>query len=437
MEIIYLVVGILIGITIGYFVVKSKISALTSKLEEKEKLISEKDNSINASKDEIVAERNHVMDLSNELAGFKANYTNLEDKLRTQKSELEELQIRLKTDFENTANRIFNETTKQSKSNIEEILNPIKQKIKEFGEKIESSQLEDTKQRVSLIEKIRELHGQSIKISEDATNLTNAIRGDTKKQGDWGEVRLELLLEKAGLKKDVHYTVQESFKDDEGKVKRPDFVINLPDKKHLILDSKVSLNAYSNYFNSENDEDRVRFLKLHIESLTNHVKDLSSKDYQMLYDINSPDYVLMYIPIDSAFNLAVENDKELYLWALENKNVLLVSTTTLLATLSIISFIWKQDNQRRNALEIAKQSGTLYDQFVSLLKDLNDIGVFINKSRESYEAAMKRLTVGNRGNLITKVQNLKELGAKTNKTIDQKWLDRANHEHNEENKEDI
>ncbi len=437
MEIILLIAGIIVGVLLGFFIARSKQSALSSKIEEKEKSLAEKDKQINDAKAETENEREKVISLGNELSASRANYNNLETRLAEQKGEMEELQIKLKTEFENTANRIFNETTKQSKLNIEEVLKPIKQNIKDFGDKIENSQLEDTKQRVSLIQQIKELHGQSIKISEDATNLTNAIRGDTKKQGDWGEVRLELLLEKAGLKKDVHYTVQESFKDDQGKVKRPDFVIHLPDKKHLILDSKVSLNAYANYFNSESDEDRKTYLKQHIDSLTNHVKDLASKDYQMLYDINSPDYVLMYIPIDSAFNLAVENDKELFLWALEKKNVLLVTTTTLLATLSTISYIWKQDNQRRNALEIAKQGGTLYDQFVSLLKDLKDIGDFINKSKESYESAMKRLTEGNRGNLITKVENLKELGVKTTKSIDQKWLDKANYEPNEENKNDI
>jgi len=260
-------------------------------------------------------------------------------------------------------------------------------------------------------------------MSKDAVNLTKALKGESKKQGDWGEFQLETILEKSGLHKDIHYTTQGGFRDDNDQLKKPDFIVNLPDNKHLIIDSKVSLIGYEKFFNSDNDTDEALGLKKHLQSVKKHIKDLSSKNYTELYNINSPDYVLMFVPIEPALMLALQSDKSIYLEALD-KNVVLVSTTTLLATLSTVASIWKQEDQKRNVLEIARQAGALYDKFEGLVQDLLKVGKQINSSQESYKAAMNKLSDG-KGNLINRVETLKILGAKTKKSLPDNLLQRA------------
>ncbi|HEY3251736.1 MAG TPA: DNA recombination protein RmuC, partial [Ignavibacteria bacterium] len=269
------------------------------------------------------------------------------------------------------------------------------------------------------------------RISEGAENLTKALRGDKKKQGDWGEDRLEVLLQKAGLKEGVHYSKQKTISDDENGRRRLDFIINLPDNKCLIIDSKVSLNDYTNFYNSEIEEDKNIFLKNHLKCVYSHVNELGSRNYHQLYGINSPEYILMYIPIEAAFYIAVETDKELFLWALEKKNIVMVTTTTLLATLSTISFIWSQENQKKNVLEIARQSGALYDKFATFVEDLIAIGKNLDLTKKSYTEAMNSLYV-EKGNLIKRVEEIKQLGAKTSKSIDQRILDKALEQDNED-----
>ncbi|NVK53424.1 MAG: DNA recombination protein RmuC [Flavobacteriaceae bacterium] len=353
----------------------------------------------------------------------------LNDKLFENKSEIDKLQEKFTKEFENLANKILTSTSKtfkeQNKESIENILNPLKEKIDGFEKKVTESQKESVGLHSALKVQLQGLKELNLQMSKEAINLTKALKGDSKAQGDWGETQLEILLEKAGLAKDIHYTTQGGYRDEDGRLKKPDFIINLPDNRHLIVDSKVSLTNYEAYFNEDNEVQKELHLKKHIDSIKKHIKDLSEKKYEALYEINTPDYVLMFIPIEPAYLLALSKNNQLYLEALD-KNVVLVSTSTLLATLSTVSSMWRQENQKNNVLEIASQAGRLYDQFVNLTDDLIRVGNQLKTVQGSYDTSMKKLT--GKGNLIKKVEKIRELGAKTSKVMNKNLLDRANDE---------
>ena len=355
-----------------------------------------------------------------------AEIHNLQQKLAENKGEVEKLNEKFTKEFENLATRILDENStkfkNQNKESISAILNPLKEKIEGFEKKVTETQEKSIGMHSALREQLGHLKDLNLQMSKEAINLTKALKGDNKTQGDWGETQLEILLEKAKLTKGIHYSTQGGFRDDEGKVKKPDFVINLPDNRHLIVDSKVSLTAYEGYFSSENEIEKEAFLSKHIKSIRDHFKDLSSKKYDALYEINSPDYVLMFVPIEPALMIALNKVNDLYLEALD-KNIVLVSTSTLLATLSTVSSMWRQENQKKNVLEISKQAGALYDQFVNLTEDLIKVGNQLKTVQGSYDSSMKKLT--GRGNLIKKVENIKQLGVSTSKSIHQNLLDRA------------
>jgi DNA recombination protein RmuC len=264
-----------------------------------------------------------------------------------------------------------------------------------------------------------------MQLSADASQLANALKGDSKMQGDWGEYRLEMLLERAGLTRDVHFETQQNFKDFDGKDKRPDFIIRLPEDKQLIIDSKVSLTAYEAYYNAENDKERNNYLKAHIASIRKHLKDLNSKKYEQLYQINTPDYLIMFVPIEPAFAVAVQEDSNLFLEALD-KNIVLVTTSTLLATMRTVAYIWKQENQKSNVLEIAKQSGLLYDKFCLFVEDLQEIGKKLTHAQVAYEGAMNKLTESKKfgDTLVGRAERIKELGANASKSLPKELLDR-------------
>ena len=263
-------------------------------------------------------------------------------------------------------------------------------------------------------------------MSKETLNLTKALKGDNKIQGNWGELVLERVLEKSGLEKDREYFVQQSFTNDEGKRILPDVVIHLPDDKKMVVDSKVSLIAYEQFVNEDDEMQRQQFLKNHVASLKRHIEQLSEKKYEDIYKISSPDFVLLFIPIEPAFAIALNFDNELYNKAFE-KNIVIVTPTTLLATLRTIDSMWNNEKQQRNALEIARQAGALYDKFQGLLTDLVSIGKRIDDSKKEYSNAMNKLFDG-RGNLITSVEKLKKMGAKTKKSLPQNIIDRANDE---------
>lgn len=427
MEIILLVAGVVFGVLLGFFIAKSKQSGLSSTIEEKEKALAEKDKQISDARAETEHEREKVISLGNELSASKANYINLEKRLADQKGELEELQSKFTKEFENLAGKILEDKsrrfTEQNKENLDTILTPLKERIADFEKKVNDVYITETKERAALAEQLRYLHELNKQMSEEANNLTRALKGDTKTQGNWGEYILESILEKSGLVKGREFVIQETIKSDEGANLRPDVIVNMPDNKSMIIDSKVSLTAYEAYCSTDDKVLKEKSLSEHINSIRRHIKGLSPKDYQNLYGLQSLDFVLMFIPIEPAFALAVQNDAALFYDAFE-KNIVIVSPSTLLATLRTISSIWKQEKQNRNALEIAKKGGELYDKLSAFVDDLIEVGTRMKRANESYESAMKKLSEG-RGNIINRAENLKVMGAKASKSIDPRIVDRS------------
>jgi DNA recombination protein RmuC len=372
-------------------------------------------------------ERNKIINLEKKIVVKEEEIKYLKIKIEELKKHHDDNEVHLTASFKNLANKILEDNSekfkKQNSEQLGSLLNPLGKEIENFKKKVEETNKDYIDRNAALTQKIQSLESLNLRLSQDAINLTNALKGDSKVQGDWGEIQLEVLLEKSGLTNGIHFTTQGGYKDDEGNLKKPDFIINLPDNKHLIIDAKVSLTAYESYFNSQNELEKSLALKKHIDSIKKHFIELSNKDYPSLYGINAPDHVLMFVPIEPALMLALHEHKGIYLDALE-KNIVLISSSTLLATLSTIASIWKQEDQKKNVLEIAKEGGLLYDKFEGFVSDLLNVGKTLKSSQASYEEAMNKLVVG-RGNIIKKVENLKKLGAKTKKTLPSKLLDRA------------
>ncbi|RZJ80569.1 MAG: DNA recombination protein RmuC, partial [Flavobacterium sp.] len=349
-----------------------------------------------------------------------------QDKLNEQQKNLADLQQKFTLEFSHIANKILDEKsakfTAQNQINLDTILNPLKANIKSFEEKVDKVYQTEAAERSQLKGVIFQLMDQSKQIQLDANNLTKALKGDSKKQGNWGEVILERVLERSGLVKDREYRIQASINSDGARF-QPDVIIDLPDEKHLIVDAKISLVAYERMMSAETEEEKLINLKQHLLSVKTHIDGLAGKNYQNLYQINSPDFVLLFIPIESSFSVTVQADNELFNYAWDRK-VVIVSPTTLLATLRTIASIWKVDRQNKNVFEIAEEAGALYDKFVGFLADMENIGKHINSTQKAHEDAFKKLQYGN-GNLIGKVEKIKKLGAKTkaNKQIDSKFLE--------------
>lgn len=475
-QLIYLflsgIVGVIIGYLISYILQKNKSVALENEkvtLEERNKLLLENKTSdshiIQELKEELkttqtekdtLKERNQSLleykssaeknteELKSELKFLQTekeslikvntrqdvDLKNLQHKLTEQKGELESLQDKFTKEFENLANKILeeksNKFTVQNKENIKNILDPLEKKIKDFEDKVDKTHKESIDYHSALRQQILGLRELNAQMSKETLNLTRALKGDSKTQGNWGELVLERVLEKSGLEKDREYFVQQSFTNEEGKRILPDVVIHLPDNKKMIIDSKVSLTAYEKFVNSDEETEKASFLKEHLISLKRHVEQLSEKKYEDIYKIESPDFVLLFVPIEPAFAVALQEDSTLYNKAFE-KNIVIVTPTTLLATLRTIDTMWNNEKQQRNAIEIARQAGALYDKFEGLLKDLINIGKKIDATKSDYSAAMNKLVEG-RGNLITSVEKLKKMGAKAKKALPQTIIDRANEE---------
>lgn len=384
--------------------------------EEKQKLADE----LNDLRERFSLERNN-------LAKAEALIISYQDKLAEQQKNLADLQQKFTLEFSLIANKILDEKsakfTAQNQTNLDSILNPLKANIKSFEEKVDKVYQTEAAERSQLKGVIFQLMDQSKQIQTDANNLTKALKGDSKKQGNWGEVILERVLERSGLIKDREYRIQASLNSAEGARFQPDVIIDLPDEKHLIVDAKISLVAYERMMSAETDEDKLFNLKQHLVSVKSHIDGLAGKNYQNLYQINSPDFVLLFMPIESSFSVTVQADNELFNYAWDRK-VVIVSPTTLLATLRTIASIWKVDRQNKNVFEIAEEAGALYDKFVGFLADMENIGKHINSTQKAHDDAFKKLQYGN-GNLIGKVEKIKKLGAKTksNKQIDTKFLE--------------
>lgn len=375
--------------------------------------------------DELQAERDRLADANRELESTRSFYLAEKEKLAEQKLSFEQSQEKLNKDFELIANKILEEKSskfiEQNRTNLDIILNPLKENIKAFEDKVEKVYKAESDERNTLKGVISLLMDQSKQIQEDANNLTKALKGDSKKQGNWGEVILEKVLERSGLVRDQEYRIQASHTSAEGGRYQPDVVIDLPDNKHLVVDAKVSLVAYERSVSAETDEERDGFIKAHLASIKNHIQELSSKNYQDLYKINSPDFVLLFVPIESSFSIAVQKDAELFNFAWDRR-VVIVSPSTLLATLRTIASMWKQERQNRNVMEIARLSGSMYDKFVGFILDMENIGKHIKNGQDAYDKAINKLSVGS-GNLTNTSEKIKKLGAKTTKQIDTKYLD--------------
>ena len=420
---IIIIASIFIGLFLGRNSARLKFQKEQATLEERNTILNK---SIQDTSDDLKASQTEKEILIASKIRLETELKNSEKNIAENKEELEKLQEKFTKEFENLANKILEEKstkfTEQNKLNMNNILTPLKEKIEGFEKKVTESQKESIGMHSALKEQLNNLKDLNLQMSKEAINLTKALKGDSKAQGDWGETQLEILLEKANLAKDIHFTTQGGYRDEEGRLKKPDFIINLPDNRHLIVDSKVSLTNYEAYFNEEDELQKEIHLKKHIESIRKHIKELSEKKYESLYEINTPDYVLMFVPIEPAYLLALNKNNQLYMEALD-KNVVLVSTSTLLATLSTVASMWRQENQKKNVLEIANQAGRLYDQFVNLTDDLIKVGNQLKTVQGSYDSSMKKLT--GKGNLIKKVEKIKQLGAKTSKVMNKNLLDRA------------
>ncbi|WP_025664885.1 DNA recombination protein RmuC [Aquimarina megaterium] len=433
-----IIISIIVGFFIGKYVVSLQHNSEKSATNERANLLQsqfdELKNNTEKQLSELIKEREEIRRekdfLNTELTRRNAEYENLQLKNTSQKEEVEKLQEKFTKEFENLANKILDEKsnkfTEQNKENIKSILNPLQEKINTFEKKVEQTHKESIDYHAALRQQIVGLKDLNEQMSKEATNLTKALKGDSKMQGNWGELVLERVLEKSGLEKDREYFVQQSFTLDNGQRVMPDVVIYLPDSKKMVIDSKVALTAYERYINEENEELRGTHLKEHITSLKRHVDQLSEKNYQDLYDIESPDFILMFVPIEPAFAIAINQDNKLYNQAFE-KNIVIVTPSTLLATLRTIDTMWNNEKQQRNAIEIARQAGALYDKFEGLVKDLTGVGKKIDDAKKDYSAAMNKLVEG-RGNLITSVEKLKKMGAKAKKSLPEAVIKRATEE---------
>ena len=368
--------------------------------------------------------------LNTELSKRHTEFENLKQQNLKRDEEFGQQQIQIRKDFELMASKILDEKsekfTLQNKENIKNILNPLQEKIQLFEKKVDDTQKESISMHSALKEQLLGLKDLNQQMAKEATNLTKALKGDSKTQGNWGELVLERVLEKSGLEKDREYFVQQNFQREDGSRVMPDVVLHLPDSKKMIIDSKVSLTDYERFVNAENEADSAVFLKAHVNSIKKHVDQLSAKNYQDLYDIESPDFVLMFIPIEPAFAIAINEDNSLYNKAFE-KNIVIVTPSTLLATLRTIDSMWNNEKQQQNAIEIAKQAGALYDKFEGLVIDLTGVGKKIDAAKSDYSAAMNKLVDG-KGNLISRVEKIKKMGAKAKKSLPESIIKRASEE---------
>ena len=353
----------------------------------------------------------------------------LEQKLGEQKEDIDKLQQKFTLEFENLANRIFEEKsrkfTDQNRSNLNELLKPLGEKIKDFEKKVEETYDIEARQRASLGGEIKKLIEQTQSVEREAKNLATALKGQAKTQGNWGEMILESLLENSGLEKDREYFIQKSYIKD-GRRLQPDVVVKFPGQRDMVIDAKVSLVAYERFSSAESKEKQDIALKEHINSIKRHIDELSMKNYQEIYDLNTLEFVMLFIPIEPAYLTAMKGNPNLWNHAY-NKRILLISPTNLIAILKMTENLWQQEIQRKNVKEIARQGGDMYDKFVGFVEDLLNIGKKIDDSKQSYDAAMNKLSEG-RGNLISRTEKLKKLGAKTKKSMPQELLNQADDE---------
>jgi DNA recombination protein RmuC len=436
------IIALAIGFYLGKLLSKTQSQAEKSGLEERvnglmsqidqlrnqfqaEKIQFEKNLVQVVSEKEIIQKEKEALAIH--LAKKENDFDNLLERSKEQKQEVNELQEKFTKEFENLANKILEEKTtkftEQNKENMKIILNPLQEKIQLFEKKVEDTHKESIDYHAALRQQILGLREMNDKMSKETINLTKALKGDSKMQGNWGELVLERVLEKSGLEKGREYEVQQSFTSETGTRILPDVIINLPDGKKMVVDSKVSLTAYERFVNEEDDILKIGLLKEHVNSVKRHVDQLSDKNYQDIYHMESPDFVLLFIPIEPAFALALNEDSNLYNKAFE-KNIVIVTPSTLLATLRTIDSMWTNQKQQENAIEIARQAGALYDKFEGFVTDLIKIGKKMDEAKGEYGNAMNKLVEG-KGNLVVSVEKLRKMGAKAKKALPESVLKRA------------
>lgn len=426
MGIILLIIGIAVGFALGWLLKNNKVSGNednSNSLEEigslngrlsaavenykEQKIQIEK---LSLQKDELLA-TNSQLQTENE---------NLTEKLKEHKLEVEQLQKKFTTEFENIANKLLKQNTtdfaESNQKRLDEILKPLRENIKTFEQKVEDKYVKEVKERSALMTEVKALSELNQQMREDAQSLTKALKGDSKTQGNWGELILEKILESSGLVKGEEYRTEDYYTNQTGGGSRLDVIIKLPDDKQIIIDSKVSITAYTNYIDTDDESEKETQIKAHIASVKSHIDILSKKDYSQIPGLNTPDFVLMFMPSEPSFSFTLQNSNDIYNYAWDKK-IVIVSPTTLLATLKTVASVWKQERQTKNALEIARQSGALYDKFVGFITDLEKIQKGITTSQEAYNGAVNKLKTGS-GNLIGRAEKIRTLGAKTSKQLD-------------------
>jgi DNA recombination protein RmuC len=424
MDFIYLFIGAVIGGVIAYLLAKSKgdsSAVLQSENTQIQTQLLKSEDNLNTLQQKTELLQVQLKDkeieltrVQTELLGFKKHDAVLNE-------EIGKIHTQYTDQFKIVAGEILKENSKEFSTNSSKMLEPLREKLRDFEETVRKKIQEDSKTSEFLKYELNNLKNLNQQISEEAHNLTKALKGEVKTQGNWGELILEKIMERSGLVKDSEYKTQVSLSNVEGDKIQPDVIVYLPDDKHLIIDAKVSLTAYESHV-SENDEIKKAFaLKEHIASIKSHIKKLSEKQYETAKGLQAPDFVLMFLPIESSFSIAIKEDVDLFNFAWD-RNIVIVSPSTLLATLRTVASLWKQEKQSRNVIQIADEAGKLYDKFVGFLDDFKSIGNSINKTQQHYDAAFTKLSAGN-GNVIGKIEKLKELGAKSSKQIDKYLLE--------------
>ena len=402
-------------------------AAASERLTSKEKELAMSAAELAAVKEVLAKSQSEFMRSKEELAGLHARSELERSQFDEKIAFIERSKEQLGESFKNIANDLLESKSKSlsqsSKENITALLSPLQEKITQFEKRVEETYDKESKERFSLAREIKSLQALNNKISEDAVNLTNALKSDNKAQGAWGEFVLESILEKSGLTKGREYEVQVALKAEDGSKSQPDVIVHLPESRDIVIDSKVSLKAWDAFCSSDKGSDRDALLKQHIASIRQHVKTLSAKDYQNLTGLNSLDYVFLFMPVEAAYSSAVQVDRELFQYAFD-RNIIFVVPSTLLTTLRTVQNLWRLAQQNQNANEIADRAGALYDKFVAFVDDLEEVGGRIDATRKSFEKARNKLVSG-RGNLVKRAEALRELGAKTSKKQNTKLVDLA------------
>lgn len=403
---------------------KQNITLEAEKLKERSLLLKEQLDNLQVKREE---EQYAYRKSESKVAELETRNENLLEKLVEQKADIENLQERFHKEFELIANRILDEKstkfTELNKEKLKDVFDPLKERIEDFKKTINETYIRGSKERSELSHELKSLRDLNKQLQDEAHNLTKALKGDSKTQGNWGEMVLERILEMSGLQKGREYDTQTSFTTDENKRFQPDVIVHLPDQKKVIIDSKVSLTAYEQYINTEDEKEKAFYLNGHIQSLRSHFKSLDRKQYQDLYKIGSLDFILLFVPIESAFSLAIENKQDLFNEAFAN-NIVIVTPSTLLATMKTIANIWKNEYQSQNVIEIAENAGNLYDKFKGFVDDMTDLGSRLDQSNRSFSNAMNKLSEG-RGNLISRAEKIKQLGARSKKQLPEDLLRKA------------